>query len=49
MRVLLALDGSPSSNAASRLVGSLAWPESSVIQTVGAVDAVADERALVSS
>jgi nucleotide-binding universal stress UspA family protein len=42
MRVLLALDGSPSSDAACELVGSLAWPEGSVIEVIGVVEPVAE-------
>ncbi len=40
MRVLLALDGSPSADAARQLVGSLAWPEGSVIDVVGVMEPV---------
>lgn len=42
MRILLALDGSPSSDTACELVGSLAWPEGSVIDVTGVVEPVAD-------
>lgn len=38
MRVLLALDGSPSSDTACELVGSLTWPEGSVIDMIGVVE-----------
>jgi nucleotide-binding universal stress UspA family protein len=38
MRVLLALDGSPSSDAACQLAGSLAWPEGTVIQVVAVAE-----------
>lgn len=38
MRVLLAIDGSLSSGAASQLVGSLTWPEGSVIKVIGIVE-----------
>jgi nucleotide-binding universal stress UspA family protein len=37
MRVLLALDGSPASDAARRLVASLPWPEGTFIHVVGAI------------
>lgn len=42
MRVLLALDGSPSSDAACQLVGSLTWPEGSVIEAIGVVEPVTE-------
>lgn len=42
MRVLLALDGSPSSEVVCQLVGSLSWPEGTVIQVVGIVEPVAE-------
>ncbi len=42
MRVLLAHDGSPSSDAACQLVGSLAWPEETVIQVVGIAEPAAE-------
>jgi hypothetical protein len=42
MRILLALDGSPSSAAASQLVGSLAWPSGSVIQAVAVAEPAAE-------
>jgi nucleotide-binding universal stress UspA family protein len=42
MRVLLALDGSPSSDAACQLVGSLTWPEGSIIHVIGVADSVAE-------
>jgi nucleotide-binding universal stress UspA family protein len=38
MRVLLAIDGSASSETARQLVDSLDWPEGSVIDVVGAVE-----------
>lgn len=37
MRAMLALDGSPSSLAASELAASLAWPTGSVIDVIGVV------------
>jgi nucleotide-binding universal stress UspA family protein len=37
MRALLALDGSPSSRAASEFAASLAWPSGSIIDVVGVV------------
>jgi nucleotide-binding universal stress UspA family protein len=37
MRILLAIDGSASSRAVLRLVGSLAWPEGTIIELVGVV------------
>ena len=37
MRALLALDGSPSSRAASELAATLAWPSGSIIDVVGVV------------
>jgi nucleotide-binding universal stress UspA family protein len=37
MRVLLAIDGSASSASACQLVGSLSWPQGTVIQIVAAV------------
>jgi nucleotide-binding universal stress UspA family protein len=36
MRVLLAIDGSASSESACELVGSLSWPQGTVIQIVAA-------------
>jgi nucleotide-binding universal stress UspA family protein len=44
MRVLLALDGSSSSDAARQLVGSLAWPEGSIIHIIGVADSVGEIR-----
>ena len=38
MRVLLAIDGSESSDAAYRLVASLRWPEATVVQVVAVVE-----------
>lgn len=40
MRVLLAIDGSGSSEAARQLVGSLRWPEGTIIEVVAAVEPV---------
>ena len=37
MRALLALDGSPSSRAATEFAASLAWPSGSIIDVVGVV------------
>lgn len=42
MRVLLAIDGSASAASASRLVGSLAWPEGTVIEVVTVLEPIAD-------
>lgn len=42
MRALLALDGSPSSLAASELAASLAWPSGSIIDVVGVVASATD-------
>lgn len=42
MRVLLALDGSPASDAARRLVASLPWPEGTFIHVIGAIAPVVD-------
>jgi nucleotide-binding universal stress UspA family protein len=43
MRVLLAIDGSASSESACRLVGSLTWPDGTVIEVVAAAhEALAD-------
>ncbi len=38
MRVLLAMDGSASSDAAQNLVASLQWPEATVIRVVAVVE-----------
>jgi nucleotide-binding universal stress UspA family protein len=38
MRILLALDGSPSADRARALVASLAWPEGTTIRAVAALD-----------
>ena len=38
MRVLLAIDGSRSSDIARDLVAGLAWPEGSAIRVVGVVE-----------
>jgi nucleotide-binding universal stress UspA family protein len=42
MRILLALDGSPSSDAACQLVRSLTWPSGSVIQVVAVAEPAAE-------
>jgi len=42
MRILLALDGSSSSDAACQLVESLAWPSGSVIQVVAVAEPAAE-------
>lgn len=42
MRILLALDGSTSSDAACQLVGSLTWPSGSVIQVVAVAEPAAE-------
>ena len=42
MRILLALDGSSSSDAACRLVGSLTWPTGSVLQVVAVAEPAAE-------
>lgn len=42
MRILLALDGSSTSDAACQLVGSLAWPSGSVIQVVAVAEPAAE-------
>jgi nucleotide-binding universal stress UspA family protein len=42
MRILLALDGSSSSDAARQLVGSLTWPSGSVIQAVAVAEPAAE-------
>jgi nucleotide-binding universal stress UspA family protein len=38
MRILLALDGSPSADRARALVASLAWPEATTVRIVAALD-----------
>jgi nucleotide-binding universal stress UspA family protein len=38
MRILLALDGSPSADRARALVASLAWPEETTVRVVAALD-----------
>ena len=38
MRILLALDGSPSADRARALVASLAWPAGSIVRVVAALD-----------
>jgi len=43
MRALLALDGSPSSRAASGFAASLAWPSGSVIDVVGVVSTATED------
>jgi nucleotide-binding universal stress UspA family protein len=45
MRVLLAIDGSASSEAARRLVESLNWPEGTIIEVIGVVEPMADDFA----
>lgn len=42
MRVLVALDGSPWSDAALQLVGSLAWPGGTIVQLIGVVEPAAE-------
>ena len=42
MRILLALDGSPSSDAACQLVESLTWPSGSVVQVVAVAEPAAE-------
>jgi nucleotide-binding universal stress UspA family protein len=42
MRILLALDGSPSSDAACQLVGSLTWPSGSIIGVVAVAEPAAE-------
>jgi nucleotide-binding universal stress UspA family protein len=42
MRILLALDGSSSSDAACQLVGSLTWPAGSVVQVVAVAEPAAE-------
>lgn len=42
MRVLLALDGSPSSDAACQFVGSLTWPSGTIIQVIGVAEPAAE-------
>jgi nucleotide-binding universal stress UspA family protein len=42
MRVLLAIDGSASSEAARHVVGSLNWPEGTIIEVVGVVEPLTD-------
>ena len=42
MRILLALDGSSSSDAACQLVGSMAWPSGSIIQVVAVAEPAAE-------
>ena len=48
MRVLLAIDGSPASDVARRLVASLSWPQGSIVHVVGAVEPAVDSFAGVS-
>ena len=38
MRILLALDGSPSADRARALVASLAWPAGTIVRVVAALD-----------
>jgi len=40
MRVLLALDGSPSAEAARQLVEALSWPSGSIVHVLGVIDSV---------
>ncbi|HEX7472614.1 MAG TPA: universal stress protein [Candidatus Limnocylindrales bacterium] len=40
MRVLLAVDGSSTSESARRLVGSIDWPEGTVIEVAGAIEPI---------
>lgn len=42
MRVLLAIDGSAASESARQLVGSLTWPDGTVIEVVAAVEPVVE-------
>lgn len=42
MRVLLAVDGSTTSGSARRLVGSIAWPEGTVIEVAGAIEPIVE-------
>ena len=42
MRALLALDGSPSADAARQAVASLAWPTGSVVHVLGVIDSEFD-------
>ena len=42
MRILLAVDGSSSSDAACQLVRSLAWPSGSIVQVVGVAEPAAE-------
>ena len=48
MRVLLAIDGSPASDAARQLVASLPWPQGTILHVVGAVEPVINSFAGVS-
>lgn len=45
MRILMALDGSPSSDAACRLVGSLTWPSGSVVEVIAVAEPAAERLA----
>ena len=42
MRILLAFDGSPSSETALALAGSLSWPTCSVVEILGVTEPVFD-------
>jgi len=42
MRVLLAVDGSTTSASARHLVGSIAWPEGTVIEVAGAIEPIVE-------
>jgi len=42
MRVLLAIDGSASSDSARLLVGSLDWPEGTIIEVAGAIEPIVE-------
>jgi nucleotide-binding universal stress UspA family protein len=42
VRLLVAIDGSASSEAAHRLVGSLMWPEGTIIELIGVVEPSAE-------
>lgn len=42
MRILLALDGSPSSDAACQLVGLLTWPSGSIVEVVAVAEPAAE-------
>ena len=42
MRILLAIDGSPASDVACRLLSTTRWPEGSVVDVVGVVEPLVD-------